>query len=107
MTTIYEYDILNRFPNHTLTKTTVNDRITWELKNGSSEHVNSASGLLNDDASVLRKLRIDLGFNGGVLNILTTAELALVTVPDRQMIFDITAGVMKMYDESGDQWNAV
>ncbi len=104
MTTIYEYDILNRFPDHTLTKTTVNDRITWELKNSSSEHVNSASGMLNDDATVLRKLRVKLGFNGGVLCRLTTAELALVTAPDSQTVFDITTDTMKIYNEDEDMW---
>ena len=103
MANIYENDILNRFPGHTLTFTTNNSIITWSLKDGGSNLIQSYSGQ-NDDV-ILRKLRGNLGFADSVLLLSTTAQRdALSSVEDGQEIFNTTLGEQQSFD--GTVWKS-
>jgi len=101
MATIYENDILNRFPGHTLTFTVDGGVITWALKDGGSNIVQSYQGL--NDAVILRKLRENLGFPESVLLLSTTTERdALSSVEDGQQIFNLTNNEQQSFD--GTVW---
>ena len=55
MSFLYEHDILNRNSGHTLTKTTTNDLIVWELKDGSNNVVARSRGGKDNDENVQRR----------------------------------------------------
>jgi len=63
---IYQYDLENRFPNDTLSSFETNDLVTWELKDGSGNVIDSARGMKDDNDEVIKKLRRRLGIDDHV-----------------------------------------
>ncbi len=98
---IYEYDLLNRYSGHTLTKETNGSSIKWELKNGATL-IRGQSGFSGNDEKVLLQLRRDLGISDSVLPILTTSERDLVTVKKGQPILNTTTNTVQNYN--GTDW---
>tara|TARA_Y100000593_G_C4285896_1_gene325431 strand:- start:306 stop:1121 length:816 start_codon:yes stop_codon:yes gene_type:complete len=98
---IYKNDILNRFPGHTLTRTTNSSKIIWTLKDSGNNFVQKYEG--NNDSEVLRKLRINLGFPTSIMLISTTAQKnALSQVETGQEIFDTDLNQAQEYN--GSAW---
>lgn len=97
MTTLYEYDILNRHASHTLTYLNGNDLVRWELKDGSSNLIMSTRGMSGDDVGILKKMRRDLGFGDDVLPVITTTQRDVMTPTpqDGQMIANLTTSTMQ------------
>jgi len=103
MSEIYQNDILNRFPGHTLTFTTDVNLITWELKDGGSNLIQSYQGL--NDEIILQKLRENLGFPDSVLLLSTTTQRnALTGIEVGREIFNSTDGVPQTFN--GSTWDS-
>lgn len=103
MSFLYENDLLNRYASHTLTKTTDNDVIQWEFKDGSDNIVSRRKGSVGTDEVILKNIRTNLKIDPSVPPCLTTTERnALTGTIEGQQILNITGDELEYYD--GSSW---
>lgn len=89
---IYQHDIENRYPSHTLTRVTKDDLVTFELKDAESKVIARARAMTDEDA--LAKMRAHLlgAIHMHVTPVITTAQKnGLTDITNGQRIFEIGA----------------
>lgn len=98
---LYYFDIINRHEDTTLTVSNGGSLITWTLRDDEENVIGSARGLVDDDETVLKKLRRQLGIDDNVLPMLYAGQRDLVNVKDGQCILNVDTETNQIKTYSG------